>query len=41
MIVLIECHLADTDFEVFRIRNLIIHFEGEVGIVEVRRARNL
>ena len=38
MIVLIECHLADTDFEVFRIRNLIIHFEGEVGIVEVRRA---
>ena len=38
MIILIECHLADTDFEVFRIRNLIIHFEGEVGIVEVRRA---
>ena len=38
MIILIECHLADTDFEVFRIRNLIIHFKGEVGIVEVRRA---
>ena len=38
MIIFIERHLADTDFEVFRIRNLIIHFKGEVGIVEVRRA---
>ena len=38
MIILIECHLADTDFEVFRIRNLTIHFKGEVGIVEVRCA---
>ena len=38
MIIFIERHLADTDFEIFRIRNLTIHFKGKVGIVEVRRA---
>ena len=38
IIVLVERHLADTDFKVFRIRNLVIHFEGEVRIIQVRLA---
>ena len=33
MIIFIERHLADTDFEVFRIRNLIAYLKGEISVV--------
>ena len=38
MIVFVERHLADTDFEVFSIRNLIVDLERKVRIIEVRRS---
>ena len=36
MIIFIECHLADTDLEVFRIRHLIVDLEGEISIIQIR-----
>ena len=36
LIILIEGHLADTDFKVFGIRYLIIYLKCEAGIIQVR-----
>ena len=35
-VVLVESHLTDTHLEVFRIRYLISHLEGEIRIIQVR-----